>query len=229
MAFMMERFPEITARVADPRLRRTQAEFRELYQEGLERGSQLTVYVDGKVALDMYGGRNAASVFRQDQIVTLFSSGKVIEGIVVAMLVDQGLVKYESRVSEFITGFYDAELTVKQLMQHCAGAAACTKLAPSWDALQAVMADSLETIGFINRNLSQDNLQGGKIAPVRDTRYHACTRGMFISVMVLRLTGMTMDVFVQERIVKPVQAAEASRGHAMTVQLHIGRLVRVTT
>jgi len=225
-AVHFERFPVIFTPVADSRFARTQAEFRALYNESLEKGSQLTVYVDGKVVLDMYGGRSdnttPSEVFTQDQITTLFSCGKVVESVAVAMLVDQGLVKYETKVVDFIPGFYDTQVTVKELMQHRAGSAGIEKPADTWVELQGVFKDKQKLIDFINNNLDKDNLKGGVLVDKRATRYHAVSRGMFIAVMFMHYAKTTLEDFVQVNIVKPVQEAEKCRGRNITVEMHIG-------
>jgi len=225
MAFLFQRFPTIAVPVADAHVGSgfptTQSTFNELYQEGLEKGSQLSVYVNGQLALEMHGGRNAESVFRPDQIASLYSGGKFVESIAVALLVERGLLTYDTKVAEFVPGFYDADLNVAQLMQHRAGAAAIVNPPQDWPDLQAVLSDPKATVNFINKNLSRDN----PVPPTpakRVTRYHASTRGFFVSVMVWHYANMSMEDFVQRYIVEPVQAAEANRGHDMQVQMHIG-------
>jgi len=205
--------PVITCHRADKRLAHTEQVFRDLYAEGLEKGSQITVYVDGRVALDMYGGRDAQSVFRPDQVVTVFSCTKVIESLTVAMLVDRGKLKYGDLVVKYIPGFYDPGLTVAELMQHRAGAAGIEKQVTMAE-LSVVLASPEKTAAFVRENLSKDNKPGEP----RKQRYHAYTRGIFTAVIVHAVTGLSIEEFVQREIVQPLRLARPE----VDVQLHIG-------
>jgi len=194
-------------------LPRTELAFRELYALGMEKGSQLTVYVDGALALDAYGGRSETDVFARDQLMALFSSTKVIESVAVAMLVDRGKLRYTDRVVDFIPGFYDETLTVALLMQHRAGAAGITKLVPMAE-LRAISADPARLQAFVRDHLTRDNVPGEP----RELRYHALTRGLVSALIVHAVTGLLPNDFVQNEIVAAVRRARPGAD----VELYIG-------
>jgi len=205
----------VNKRAGSRALPRTELAFRELYALAMEKGSQLTVYVDGALAMDAYGGRSERDVFAPDQLMALFSSTKVIESLAIAMLVDRGQLRYTDRVVDFVPGFYDETLTVALLMQHRAGAAGMTKLVPMAE-LRAISADAARTLAFVRDHLTRDNVPDKP----RELRYHALTRGLVSAVIVHAVTGLLPNDFVRSEIVAAVRRARPD----VDVELHIGAL-----
>lgn len=121
-----------------------------------ERGAAFAAMRDGETLVDLWGGwqdRLETKPWAQDTMTPVHSTTKAIAAIVMAWIVDQGLLSYDDRVSalwpEFANGKED--VTVEQALSHQAGvpgfaepvdpmiwldppacAAAIAALAPMW-------------------------------------------------------------------------------------------------
>merc|ERR1712109_289706 len=67
---------------------------------GAEENLQLCVYVEGKCVIDLYGTAVDDTTYNADKLQCIFSSGKSIESIIMGMLFDRGLFKYEDKISK---------------------------------------------------------------------------------------------------------------------------------
>merc|ERR1712156_1207007 len=72
----------------------------EMLSKGKEENVQLCVYVDGKCVVDLYGTAVGDTNYNADTIQNVYSSGKTLECIIMAMLYDKGLFKYEDKISK---------------------------------------------------------------------------------------------------------------------------------
>ena len=203
---------------AFPRLAR---EYEALFAEGREKGSQLAVVLGGRVVVDVAGGRTSDDVFRPEQMTMLFSSTKVIESTVVAVLADKKLIAYDDKLVKYVDGFYSPHVTVSDLMRYRAGCAVIEKPMSKAEAIE-VFNDPAKTAQWVVNNTSRDYDPSN---PLRQ-EYHSWTRGMFVACIVHKTTGLTMEQFVQRYIVEPVRAAMEKRTNdakaAQRVELHIG-------
>ena len=67
--------------------------FEDNFKSGSEENSQLCVYVQGEVVVDLWGskaGANTQHPFTADTVTNVFSSTKSLTAICIAMLVDRG-------------------------------------------------------------------------------------------------------------------------------------------
>ena len=106
---------------------------RELFTRSLtskrDRNAQLCVYVGENRVVDLWA-TSGAEPFSPDSLVNVFSSGKSIECILLAMLADQGLLNFAERVATYWPEFVGTQkhkdkdrLTVADVMRHEAGLA----------------------------------------------------------------------------------------------------------
>ena len=67
-----------------------------LYEKNMyrwaERNTQLCVYVGDECVVDLWGSTTHDPNFSADSLINVFSSGKSLEAITLAMLVERGLV-----------------------------------------------------------------------------------------------------------------------------------------
>ena len=107
--------------------------FEENFARRLELGAQLVVYEKGEKIIDLYGYAPETETQQQngvkagydgDTLQCVFSSGKNMEAIAMAMLVDRGLVDYDDLVTkhwpEFGANGKDT-ITVADVMRHAGG------------------------------------------------------------------------------------------------------------
>ena len=63
-----------------------------MLRDGAEENLQLCVYVDEKCVVDLYGTAVGDKFYNAETVQTIYSSGKSIECIAMAMLYDKGLL-----------------------------------------------------------------------------------------------------------------------------------------
>jgi hypothetical protein len=190
---------------------KTLAAFKQLILDGYEKGSQLTCIVNGKIVIDVCGGRDEQSVFEKHQMTMLFSSTKVFESLIVAMLADRNLIAYDAPVKKYLPGFYSDTITISDLMRYRAGCAAIHKTLTLKEA-QEIFNDPIKTEEFALNHLSRNGVRLGI------SEYHSFTRGLLVAAILYRVTGKTMEQFVQEEIVLPVRRKKQCED----IELHIG-------
>ena len=116
--------------------------------EGLnELAARFSVCIDGEPVLDLWGGyadTARTQPFTDRTLVPVFSTGKAVMGLLIAMAVERGLLDYDTPVSAYWPAFGQAgkdRVTVGQLMSHQAGLPGfATTVEPSiWFDRQAVL------------------------------------------------------------------------------------------
>ena len=104
---------------------------KQLYEHNMstlaERNTQLCIYVGEECVVDLWASAIDDSSFSADSLVNVFSSGKSLEAITMAMLVDRGLLDYDARITDYwpeFGGNRAPDTTIADLMRHEAGMAA---------------------------------------------------------------------------------------------------------
>jgi len=111
---------------------------------GWDLGASLFVTVDGNPVLDVAGGfkdMDKLSSYEYDTstLNAVFSSGKVIETIAIAILADRGLLDLEAPVSKYWPEFAQnekGEITVKDILSHRSGSSFQFDETPAVEVLQ---------------------------------------------------------------------------------------------
>ena len=171
------------------------------FLEGKEKGSQLTLTLNGEVILDLQGGRDEESVF--SSMTMVFSCSKVIESLVVAMLIDQQKIRsYEDPISLYWPEFgkrYSETVSIKQLMQHQAGLEEINEPLTLREATE-LFASPQKIEEWIFRSFKIDDDIHSSLGIT--SRYHAITRGIFVDLLCVKTDGRRMRDFVAEEIVR---------------------------
>ncbi|GET64181.1 serine hydrolase [Rhizophagus irregularis DAOM 181602=DAOM 197198] len=101
--------------------------FLENFENGQEVGAQVSVYYNNELVVDLSCGFADVSTgkpYDDSTLQLVFSSTKVLSGIVVARLVEQGLLDYNSPISKYWPEFAQGgkeNVTLLDLMVHRAG------------------------------------------------------------------------------------------------------------
>lgn len=117
---------EITG-ICPPEFTRVRDRFAAHFDQGEELGARFTVCQDGEVVLDLMGGfaDTAGTIpFGPQTLTPIFSTTKAVMALMIARLVDQGLITYDTRVAEVWPDFAQAgkgEVSLARLMSHQAG------------------------------------------------------------------------------------------------------------
>lgn len=156
-----------------------------------EEEAQLTVYVDGKLVLDLSSNLGA------DSLMSVYSVSKALSAFALAKLVDEGKLDLDQKVvhywPEFAANGKD-HVTVRQLLSHQAGLA--------------------ETIPQLTpEELLDDHAAANRLAasmplwyPGKGHGYHGITIGPLMSELVFRITGMTIQKYYESNVRKPANA-----------------------
>jgi CubicO group peptidase (beta-lactamase class C family) len=170
-----------------------------------ERGAQLCVYHRGQEVVDLWADATGEGDFSADSLVNVFSSGKSLEAIAVAHLVDKGLVRYETKIADYWPEFGangKEGVTVADLMRHEAGLA---NFDTSLD-LEDLFAENIRQ-NAVGRIIEQhaprfESPGGGK------REYHALTRGWIVNELFRRVdpAGRTIGEFLRQEISGPLKA-----------------------
>jgi CubicO group peptidase (beta-lactamase class C family) len=166
--------------------------FERLLLERPGHGAALCAYQDGRPIIDVYGG----PTYAPDSVQTVFSTGKGVTSIVVATLVQQGLLDYDAPIAKWWPEYAEAgkaATTLRQVLAHQAGQPA------------------------IDDDLSIEQWQDGTAAALLASRppewepgsahgYHAATFGVLVDEVVRRATGRTVGEVLRDDIAGPLGA-----------------------
>lgn len=170
-----------------------------------EEKAQLCVYYRGEKVVDLWAAKVGNSDFNADSLVNVFSSGKSLETLAIAALVDKGLLKYEDKIAdhwpEFGANGKD-EITVADLMRHEAGL--------------MNFKYTFEPEQLLTENIKQNSvgsvIEGLNAKIPNDERkrrnYHAMTRGWVVNELFRRVEpkGRTLGEYLKEDIADPLGA-----------------------
>jgi CubicO group peptidase (beta-lactamase class C family) len=184
----------------DPRFGAVREAFAANFRESGEVGGAVCAVVEGRVVVDLWGGFADAERSRpweRDTLVNVFSVGKGLAALVMAQLVERGLVDLEAPVAAVWPEFAPAgkaEITLRQLLSHQAGLPAVRRRLPPGAMLDwGLMVDALaaETPWW---------------PPGEAHGYHTNTFGFLVGEVMRRVTGRTPGELLRDSIVGPLGA-----------------------
>lgn len=177
---------------------------KDLFQKTLdgpdEVGACITVSVDGKNVVDIWGGyKDEAKTqpWEKDTIINVFSSTKTLISLATFILVDRGLLDPDEKVSKYWPEFAangKENVLVRHVMSHTSGLS-------GWE--ERITPDTLYDFPAASALLAA---QAPWFEPGTASGYHAITMGFLLGELVRRVTGKTMKEFVQEEICGPLGA-----------------------
>ena len=173
--------------------------FLENYRVEDELGSAVSVVVDGRTVVDIWGGwadEERSREWETDTLVCMMSVAKGITGIAFNMLLDRGIVDADAPVADYWPEFAQGgkqDLPVRYLLDHRAGLPALTpeKLWPG------AMFDRDAMIGALERQVPL--WEPGTVAA-----YHVHTQGYLLGEVMRRTTGKLVGPFVRDEITGPL-------------------------
>jgi CubicO group peptidase (beta-lactamase class C family) len=155
-------------------------------------GASLAVYQDGHLVVDTWRGESSRGTpWSSETVSTVFSCTKGIISIIVASLVEQGLIDLERPVADYWPDFAQAgkqDIKVRTLMQHRAGLSA-----PRRDISYEELLDGHTVVEQLAK---QEPLW----APDTNYGYHALTFGHLISKLIHSVTGLSANEYLQKHI-----------------------------
>ena len=178
---------------------------RQLFQQSLtasrDKNAQLCIYLGEERVVDLWA-TSGADEFSADSLVNVFSSGKSLESILMAMLADQGLLDFTKPVSAYWPEFVGAgkdTLTVADVMRHEGGLAQLNiTLSAAQLETSALRQNSVGSV------LEQHPLQFPDAESARE--YHAITRGWIVNEIFRRIepSNKTLGEYLRAQISEPL-------------------------
>lgn len=147
-------------------------------------GGSLAVFVEGKPVIDIFAGSKDLEgrvPYDNRTLQQVYSSGKAVEGIVIARLVQKGLLDYEAKVSQYWPEFAQngkENVRLVDLMVHESGVFHLDD--DNWDLTWASLQDKES---FSARLAKQRHYFGGDVKRA----YQAVSRGWYLNEIVRRV------------------------------------------
>lgn len=176
------------------------AEIQQRLSTGEELGLSLFVDIEGDPVIDVWGGAKDAATQRpweRDTIANVFSITKNVTSLAALMLIDSGQLDVDAPVARYWPDFAangKDKVTTRQLLSHSSGLS-------GFDA--PVERHDLYDSEALSARLAA---QAPWWQPGTASGYHLLTYGYLLGELVLRLTGLTLRQFVDERIAGPLGA-----------------------
>ena len=171
-------------------------QFEDSFYQNNNRRAQLCVYVGNEIVIDLYGPKDTEA-YSADHIQCVMSSSKVVSSILMAILVDKGLIQYDDTIAKHWPEFGQNgkdKTTIADLMRHEAGL--------------PKLHEVLKPEDLLTENIKQNSI--GKIIetdtqvfPTGNPRiYHALTRGWIENEIFRRVFpgGLTMGEFLRQEV-----------------------------
>ena len=172
--------------------------FEENFIDNLELGAALAVYLEDELIIDLeagYSDRKKTKPWTPDTLVPVYSVSKAISALIVAMLVDQGKLNYDTRLAHYWPEFGahgKDKLTVGEALSHQSGLPGfATPINPSlW----------LDPPALAARLAEEPPLW----PPGTGSGYHPTTWGYIVGELVWRVAGRSLGTILREDICTPL-------------------------
>ncbi|KAG0045892.1 hypothetical protein BGZ83_008898 [Gryganskiella cystojenkinii] len=185
--------------------------YSQLMMDSEDLGGTFAVFVDGRPVIDVNAGAKdlaRTQVYDNTTLQQVYSSGKAIEGVVIARLVQQGLLKYEDKIAVYWPEFGQngkEDVTLGDLMVHESGVPRLDdeEGTITWASLQ----DEEE---FSDRLARQPHEFNGE----NKRAYHAMSRGWYLNEIVKRAdpAGRTIGQIAQQELMVDYKDVELYYG-----------------
>lgn len=177
---------------------------RELVQKqlssGEELGLSLSVNIDGKDVLDLWGGHADVAKtqpWNKDTITLAWSCSKVVTNLAAMLLVDRGQLDVNEKVAtywpEFAANGKD-NVTVAHVLSHSSGI-------PAWElpvTFEELCDNKIATEKLAN--------QAPWWTPGEKSGYNLSNQGHMVGEIIRRITGKPLEQFVADEVTRPLNA-----------------------
>lgn len=163
-----------------------------------EVGAALCLLRHGEVLANLAGGSvavGAASPWRQDTLVNVYSTTKAVVALAIAMLVDRGALAYDAPVSRYWPAFRGQgkeQLTVAEMLSHQAGLSGFRQQVSQEDLYDSERMENLLAA------------QAPYHPPGKATCYHPVTFGFLANGLVRHATGRDLRHWVHTLFQEPL-------------------------
>ena len=169
-------------------------------ESGNETGASITVNVDGRTVVNIWGGwcdPGHGRPWSENTVTNVWSTTKTVTNLAALMLADRGLLDPYAPVAKYWPEFAEngkERIEVRHILSHTSGVS-------GWEA-------PFSTEDMYDWDLSTRRLaaQAPWWEPGTTSGYHAQNQGHLVGELVRRLTGKHLKTFVAEEIAGPLGA-----------------------
>ena len=186
--------------LCDPRFAGVRDAFASSFAEGLEHGGGVSVVIEGRPVVDLWGGHADAArtrPWRRDTLVNVWSSTKGVVALAIAMLVERGKLDYAAPVASYWPEFAEGgkeRITLDQVMSHQSGLNGL--------AVPMEEAGLLAWTPYVEALAAMSPLW----EPGSRCVYHALSYGHLAGEVIRRVDGRSIGRFIAEEIAGPLGA-----------------------
>jgi CubicO group peptidase (beta-lactamase class C family) len=184
--------------VVDPHFKPVRAAFAENFASRGELGAAVTVIVEGRTVVDLWGGvadRITGQPWTSATLAMIFSCTKAATALCAHMLVARGRLDLDAPVAAYWPEFAAADkarMPVRMVLNHQAGLPAIDQVLPAealfdWPRMTAALA-----------------AQAPHWVPGSAHGYHAMTFGWLVGEVVRRVSGQSVGAFFREHVAGPL-------------------------
>ncbi|KAI8632501.1 beta-lactamase [Xylariaceae sp. FL1651] len=183
-----------------PRFDKVRSLLQQFLDSGEEVGASIAVNVNGEEVINLWGGYadpESKQLWKEDTVVGIASSTKLITSLAVLILVDSGAISVYDKVSKYWPEFAangKENVEIRHLLSHTSGVA-------GWD--EKITMDEICDPGPSTAKLAP---QAPWWEPGTASAYHAWNFGHLLGEIVRRVTGMSLKQFIAEKIAAPLGA-----------------------
>lgn len=170
------------------------------FDQGLDVGASVAVYLDGEPVVDLWGGYQDAEktvAWERDTIINVWSTTKTMTALCALMLADQGELDFHDPVAKYWPEFAAAGkegIEVRHLMSHTAGLSGWSEPMATEDLFDWEKATSLLAA------------QEPWWEPGSASGYHAVTQGYLVGEVIRRVSGRSVGTFFAQEVAGPLGA-----------------------
>ncbi|KAF5704615.1 beta-lactamase [Fusarium mundagurra] len=178
----------------DPKFNDVRSLLEKYLESGEEIGASITIDIDGKEVVDIWGGyadKERTKPWEKDTIVNVFSCTKTITSLAVLILVDRGLIDVNQRVSHYWPEFEQngkEDVLVRHLLGHTSGVSGWEEPLSTED-----MYDVEKTTAMLAK-------QAPWWTPGTASGYQALCSGHLLGELIKRVSGKSLREFVDTEI-----------------------------
>lgn len=188
--------PDVHGHVA-PGFEHVRDVFADNWRQYDEIGAGFALRIDGERVIDIHGGwadRKRTASWTAKTLVPVYSTGKAIAALVMAKLVDRGLLNYDAPVADYWPEFAaggKSRVTVAQALSHQAGLSG--------------IAEPMDAGDWFDAALIEDKLaRQVPLWPLGEgSGYHPVTYGFIADALARRTDGRSIGAILREEICGP--------------------------
>ncbi|KAK2734499.1 hypothetical protein FQN57_001663 [Myotisia sp. PD_48] len=174
--------------------------FQKFLDDGEELGASITVNIDGRNVLDLWGGYSDESrtkLWEKDTITNVWSTTKTVTSLAALVLIERGQLDPFAKVSSYWPEFAangKQDIEVRHFLSHTSGVSGWEK------------PFVLEDMYDLPTAVAKLAAQAPWWEPGTASGYHAQNQGHLVGELVRRVTGKPLKQFVADEIAGPLGA-----------------------